>query len=431
MPNLGRLALLVVLAFGCTGATSRVRRAATAGDVTNALRLYHDYTDERGEGDPDLLADIALATLRNAAASGDPRTRAAGFSTLRSLGVRARDTLEELARREGVVGDRAAAALFELDGRTGRAPVRLRAARASDDPERRVVGIVALRGRGGVRRLAAMSRDPDTTVRAAVARELARHRRDAEATRALVTMAREDAEATVRSAALQALGAHGEPAVETLVASLQDRDAIVRMAVPGALMAASQDRAAEVLTPLLSDELTAFSLEVARVLSTRSVAVAREYILGALAQRERPALRPQAAVAANTLDDASVGALVQWLRDDDVEVSFRVAAILLRKESYRQAALAVLRPVAARPDAFVAVRALSVLATVQEPSAVEPIRQAMTSSDASVRRVAVLAWAQVIGQGSDCDPLVARLQDEDLSVSLLAAMQIVLIAGRT
>ena len=82
------------------------------------------------------------------------------------------------------------------------------------------------------------------------------------------------------------------------------------------------------------------------------------------------------------------------------------------------------------PDGFVAIRALSVLAQHGDATAADPIREALDSPDATVRRLAVLAWSDATGASGDCDPLVPRLRDDDRSVALLAAVEIVLIASR-
>lgn len=417
-------------ALGCSGATTRVRSAAERGDLVGALRLYNEYVEERGDGDPDLLADVALTVLRDAASSDDARVRSAGFSALRGIGVHGRDALEALATRAGVVGDRAASALFELDNRSGRPPERLRAALRSNDTERRTAALVSLQGPRGLRRLARLSRDPDAALRAAVVRELARRRGERAATVALVACASSDADPSVRTAAVMALGGHGEEGVETLRAALTDADSIVRLAAPSALMAASREEAERALTPLLTPEVSNLSIEAARVLASRRVEVAERYVIDAL-HHARAQLRPQAAVAAQALPESRFDELAPLVADPDPEVSIRIASILVRSERHRAEAAAALRPLGARPDGFVAVRALGVLASIGDAWARDRVREAFASSDANVRRLAVIAWPQAIGaQGSDTEPLAPLLRDADRSVALLAAMEIVLIAAR-
>lgn len=425
------LTLLLCAAFGCVGATGPIRDATRQGDVTTALRLYQEYTETRGLGDADLLAEVALRVLRDAAASDDAPTRAAGFSAIAGLGARGRDLLETLSERPGVVGDRATAALYELNGRTGAAPARLTAALRSRDRERRVAGMVTLRGARGARRLMRWLRTRDAPLRTSAARALSRWRDDAAVTAALVTTLRDDAEAMVRAAAAMALGGRGEEVAEALLAALEDRDAIVRMAVPSALMAAAPGPGREALSGLLVDPPTPLTVEAARVLVARGDARGDAYLLRVMgAATTRRELRAQAAVGATGMATRQSEALQRFLRDDDHEVSLRVASALARQESTRQEALAALRPLARLPDGFAAIRALSVLAQHGDATAADPIREALDSPDATVRRLAVLAWSDATGASGDCDPLAPRLRDSDRSVALLAAVEIVLIAAR-
>gem|GEM_PF-1212831 len=425
------LALVALAAFlGCASAASPIRRAVAAGDLPGALRRYDEYVDERGDGDPDLLAEVALAVLRDAAASDDPRVRPAGFAALRGIGAAGREALEQLATRPGVVGDRATAALFEQDGRRGPTPPRLRAALRSDDTERRVAALVTVRGRTAVQRLTDLSRDREPLVRAAAVREFARRRGVAAAAAALTERARDDADPSVRAAAVMALGAQGEAAVPAIAAALQDRDVIVRMAAPAALVAAIGDAAAATLLPLLTDAPNNLAVESARVLVTRGDHAAEAYVLRVIADGP-PALRAQAAVAAASLAPAHGAALAPLLTDRDPEVAIRVGAILVRRDDYRAAAIEALRPLAARPDGFVAIRALGALAGAGDPWALDPVRAALTAPDATVRRLAVMVWPQAIGpRGTDCDALAPLLRDADRSVALLAAMQVIIIAAR-
>lgn len=424
------LALLACAAFGCVGATGPIRAAARLGDVASALRLYQEYTETRGLGDADLLAEVATQVLRDAAGSADGPTRAAGFSAIAGLGVRGRDLLESLAERPGVVGDRAAAALYELNGRSGAAPARLTAALRSRNRERRAAGMVTLRGAAGARRLMRWLRRGNGPLRASAARALARWRDDAAVTEALVTALRDDAEPMVRAAAAMALGGRGEDVVEALLAALEDRDAIVRMAVPSALMAAAPGRGREALGALLVDPPTPLSVEAARVLVARGDERGDAYLLRVMAAGTRRELRAQAAVGALGMATRQAEALLRLMRDDDHEVALRVASALARHEATRQEALAALRPMARLPDGFVAIRALAVLAQHGDATAADPIREALDSPDATVRRLAVLAWSDATGASGDCDPLAPRLRDDDRSVALLAAVEIVLIAAR-
>lgn len=422
--------LLFCGAFGCASAAGPVRAATRQGDVATALRLYQGYSEARGQGEADLLAEVAMRVLQNAAASDDAPTRAAGFSAIAGLGVRGRDLLETLSEQPGVVGDRAAATLYELNGRSGTAPVRLRAALRSDDRERRSAGMVTLRGARGARRLVRWLTTGDAPLRAMAARALARWRDDTTVTAALVTALHDDADAMVRAAAAMALGGRGEDVAEALLAALEDRDTIVRMAVPSALMAAAPGRGREALETLLVEPPTPLSVEAARVLVTRADERGDEYLLRVMGTAARHELRAQAAVGSVGMSTRQTEALRRFLRDDDHEVALRVASALARLDAIRPEALAALRPLARLPDGFVAIRALAVLAQHGDSAVADPIREALDSPDPTVRRLAVLAWSDATGASDDCDPLAPRLRDDDRSVALLAAVEIVLIAAR-
>ncbi len=75
-------------------------------------------------------------------------------------------------------------------------------------------------------------------------------------------------------------------------------------------------------------------------------------------------------------------------------------------------------------------RALQARAGRGDAGLAEPLRDALTAPDASVRRIAVLAWSELAGNTGDLDTLAAMLRDEDRSVVALAASQIILAAAR-
>jgi hypothetical protein len=318
------LAAALVALLGCAGQGRVVREAAVRGEVGVALRAYARLVESRGEGDPDLLADVAMATLERAATHDDIAVRAAGFSGLRSLGVRSRDVLERLARSPGPVGDRASAALYDLDGRRGDPPRRLREAARRGDTEGRVLGAVALRGRRGRRTLLAWTRDRDPIVRLTAAQYLGRLRDDADALEALATLSRDDADRGVRTVATSALGGHGAAALPALRAVLEGDDPPARMSAPGALMAAAPEEAEALLRPFLSMPVDAFVVESARALAGRGVAPAQTLLIEVM-RRGRRELRAQAAVAAPMLLQSQAAALVECLELEEPEVVLRVA----------------------------------------------------------------------------------------------------------
>ncbi len=426
-----RVMVLGGLLAGCGTVTADLRAAVRRGDVVGALRLYRAYAEDRGAGDADVLAEVAARVLRNAAESSDASERSAGFGAIAALGTRGRDLLEALARRDGLTGDRATAALYDLDGRRATPPTRLVAALRSGERERRIAGMVTLRGGRGARRLVAWLGDDDAQLRVAAARALARWRTETEVTEALAAALRTDADPMVRAAAVMALGGRNDDGVAAaLAAALADRDPLVRMAAPSALVASSPTDGREAVAALLVDPPTTLAVEAARVLSARGDERGDAYLLAVLDGHTRRELRAQAAVAAPALVPRHRSALQPMLRDDDPEVVLRIASALLRDDVARPAAIAALAPLARLPDGFVAVRALAMLAQAGEGWTAEPLRQALAAPDATVRRLAVLAWGDVTGPSQDCDPLVPRLRDSDRSVALLAAVEVILVATR-
>lgn len=423
-----RAVTLVFALAACAGPSRGVRDALRRADVASALGAYERFVEARGDGDADLLADIALVTLRRFASSDDPGERSAGFAALRSVGPLGVDALEPLALREGVVGDLAALTLWEVRGREGAPPPRLRAALRSDDRERRLAGLRGLRPTRSRRRLLRLLRDTDPAMRAAAAARLSALRSDG-VTEALLAALRDDAVDDVRAACVRSLGGRGDEVFAPLAAALEDRSAFVRMAAPSALVATSLDDARARLLPTLVTPATPLRVETARALAARGDDDAARYLLDAM-RGDRASLRAQAAVASTTLLRAHGPALAPLLDADDPELVLRVASALSRAEPHRDAAMRALRRLARSPDGFVAARALQTLAARGDAGLSEPIRQALASPEAGVRRVAVMAWGELTGASGDVDALAPLLRDEDRSVVALAAMQIILAAAR-
>ncbi len=414
----------------CSTPRSRIRHVADQGDVAGALRMYAAHVRERGVPNADALTDIALAVMRRAASSSDARERNAGFAALRSLGPRARDTYGQLVDRPGAVGDRALSALYELDGREGPPPTRLMLAAGTSDPERIVAGLVAFDARRDVAALVAALTTEWPEVRRAAAHRLARFRESPAATHALAEQALHDADAMVRAACVGALAGHGTPGVDAIVHALDDADVTVRLVAIGALSMASPREAHDRLSPWLTDgHEPMLALEAARSLASRGEGEAIEYVLAAL-ESPRDDLRAQAAVAAVSLPERLLERLAPHIEDADAEVRIRIAGRFAGLEAYRPRVIRALRPLALRPDPLLAVRALDVLAEARDPGAAGPLRGALGSHDASVRRMAVLAWSRLAGTSGETDPLAPLLEDPDRSIRLMAAAEIVRIASR-
>ncbi len=414
----------VALVAGCNPLGEQLAHQARAGQTHAALEAYRAHVRNRRASDGPVLADIALSVIARAAESNNARERAAGFSALRTLGARARSVYDELSRRAGVVGDRAAAEAYDLGSRAGSPPDRLTLAWATDDTERRVAGLAALEGRRDVDGLVGALDNVIAEIRRGAALRLGRIRGDARALHALSTHARSDPDAAIRALCVSALGAHGTAASTVLADALGDPDTIVRMNVVPAIMQADPDRARAVLQPLLAHEPTPLAIEAARVLAGRQNAEAAGFILAAL-EHANPAVRAQAAVAAISLAGSHEEALAPHIEDADVEVQIRVAGILVRQERFRSRIVRALRPIAQRPDPFVAVRALAVLVDAGDASATDTLRGGLRATDPTVRRLAVLSWSHLASRGVEVDPLAPLLEDTDRSVRLMAAAEIV------
>jgi hypothetical protein len=394
--SLAALALASVL-LGCSAELAAIRTAAARGDIARASRLYHTYIDRRGYADPEALVELSREVLRQCATSDDARVRAVTFNTLRTLGEPARPILEVLTRRDDASGDRAAAMLYELDGRDRAPPPRLRTALESDDLERRLAGLSSLRGRTGAHRLAELSRD---------------------------------AEPKLRLAAVVALGAHGADAVEALRAALTDADARVRMVTPGALMTASPSAAVETLAPLVVGEVSALSIESARVLAAHGDARGVTHILAAL-QRGPDELRAQAASAAASLPRGHESALAPFMSDRVPEVAVAIASVLVRRDTHRVAATMALHTLSARPESAVSLRASMALAVAGDDREQRVVAGAMWSSDAALRRMAVGVWTRIVGaEASGVDPLALLLTDSDRGLAAMAAAGVLTIVSR-
>lgn len=423
-----RIALSLSL-LACNPAATPLRLRVQRGDVRGALELYRAQVRERGRSDPDALAILALAVLEREADSRDPRVRNASITTLRSLGTRGRDALSRLAEREGVVGDRAAAALYEVDGREGEPPARLLEASRSADPERRIAGLAADEGRNNVLALIGALESSAPELRRAAAQRLARRRGEPPVTARLGQCVREEPDESVRAACVLSLGAHGPTAFDLLAPAWRDRSGYVQMMAIAALVGANKERAKELLGSLLREPPTSLSVELARALSSRGDEEATRYVLEALAGAN-PSLRAQAAVAASGLAERFEPQLVPFLEDGDVEVRLRVAGALGRGGRRRSEAIAALRPLASSPDPMIAIRALLVLSELEDAAAAAPVRRALTSPAAQVRRLAVLAWSHLAGGSGEVEPLSPLLLDPDPTLRVLAAGEIVRIASR-
>jgi HEAT repeat protein len=412
----------------CDGSGSRLRRLSARGQTRLALGEYQRMAADRGSANPDALATLALGVLEHAAGAPELRLRNAAFTSLRSLGIRGREALVSLSERPGIVGDRAASVLYDVDGHDGEPPRRVLEASRSTDPERRIAGLAAFDGPSGGLGLLGALESRSSEVRRAAAQRLGRRRADRVVVDRLGQCVRDDPEESVRSACVNALGGQGPGAFEALTAAWRDRSDYVRMMSIAALVGANPERARTLLEGLLRQPATGFAVEYARSMASRGDEAAIVYLLDAMAGAD-PALRAQAAVAASSLVARHASRLRAFLDDGDVEVRLRVASAMARGASSGPA-LASLRAMAVAPRPSLAIRAVLVLAELRDGSIAPAVRRALQSSRPEVRRIAVLAWSHFAGGSGDADPLIPLLEDPDPLTRVMVAAEIVRIASR-
>lgn len=421
-------ALSLLGAAACNPLGAELRLLALSQGAHPAMQRYRAAERERGGPSGEALASLAMGLLERAAAAEDSRERSAGFAALRSLGVRARESLRALSVRPGVVGDRAAAMLWEVNQGELGPERRLAEASRSEDPERRVAGLVWFEANNDLAGLVAALDALRPEVRAAAAARL-RRRGASSALDALAARALHDPEELVRLAAIQSLAGAGEGAVSPLREALRDAEHVVRMAAMGALARVSRDAAREPLLAILDGPDLSESLEAARLLAPGEPRAVSRLLRGL--EAPNPQERAQAAVGVSSLGDSFAEALSPHIEDADVEVRLRVGALLLRRSpALRERVLRALRPATRHADPLVAVRALSVLSEVQEESAAEGLRGALRAPNANIRRIAAVAWGNLAAGTGEVEPLLPLLEDEDRSTRLVAAAEIVRSAAR-
>ncbi|MDP3276466.1 MAG: HEAT repeat domain-containing protein [Deltaproteobacteria bacterium] len=419
---------LAALVLGCNGTAQSLRAQAARGDIAGALQSYERHVRERGASHPDAVQGIASAVLEQSARSDSVRGRNAAFSTLRSLGSRGRDILVDLANTPGIVGDRAASVIYEIDGREGEPPARLLAASQSLEPERRIAGLVVFEGRRDLLGLVAALDAESPEVRRSAALRMGRWRDNPTVIERLGDCLRTDRDDGVRATCVSSLGSQGPTAFDRIVAAREDSSGFVRMAAMSALVSADLNRAKPLLAPLMATPSTE-SVELARALAARGDEPAIAHVFEVLAGAN-PALRAQAAVAVSGLGERYEERLVTFVTDSDVEVKLRVAAALGRGGRRRDVAIANLRPLAVSSDPLLAMRALLLLAELRDAAVTPAVRQALLSEQETIARLAVLAWSHLAGLSGEIDPLLPLLLRRDVGVRVLAAGEILRIASR-
>ncbi|MEM9074922.1 MAG: HEAT repeat domain-containing protein [Myxococcota bacterium] len=421
---------LACCVLGCAGGPrAAVDSAVEERDVGKALDAYDSFRDADGS-DIDLLADVAALVLELEARGEDPQHRNAALSQLRIAGNAGLPTLHRIATSDGVSLVRALAlqALARRGDRQSKAF--LYAMLDEDDPAIVAAAVTAIEPDEETDRLLRYLGDTHPEVRKSAALKLSSVPDDAHVMQALAQVSRVDPEASVRNAAVRALGSFGAAAVPALRERLGDADAQVRLAVVRSLVRADRATAVVLVAPLLATPPSRAGIEAARVIALTGESAeenearagledARRYLLGALRNAE-PTLRSQAAVALVSLqrDEATDMALLEALgHEEDHGVRLGIARALRNRSTgsdEAEVALAELMTGAGMP----AVQAAVLLAPSGREDALQRLEGALASDESLLRRVAARALAKDAGRP---EAVRTHLRDEDRLVRIHAA----------
>ncbi|MCB9596933.1 MAG: HEAT repeat domain-containing protein [Sandaracinaceae bacterium] len=336
---LGALALAAFGLGGCgAGPRGRVVAAVEADDIDGALEAYDELREREG-GDADLLGRVAARILDREVHAEEDAVRSAALTQLGLAGTAGAPMLRELSQEPGVGPTRLGALV--LLARRGDADARLalRSLADRDDPAILAAAVLGMDPELDRALLLEHARAEDVTLRAAAVRQLGAVAAVDEVREALSVIARTDAEAEVRAAAVGALRRAGETVTDVLRERLGDPAPNVRMAAVDALALADPGAARAALLSLLEISVSAEGIEAARLLATdedeAAASPARSFLRRALAS-EDAGLRIQAGVALTGLPrdaEAPMDAVREALAtESDESVRLAFARALHRRE---------------------------------------------------------------------------------------------------
>lgn len=423
-----RFALLGLVLASCASAPrARVASAVERGDLDAALEAYERFREVEG-ADHDLLARMAALLLEREARSDDASVRRAAIAQLSLAGTAGMPVLVRLSEEEGLGETRLAA--LEALARRGREDARhvLRGLADERDPEVVAVSVLGMDPALDGELLLELTGSEHAGLRRAAVERLAAVASDAPVRERLAELARVDSEASVRAAAVRALGRAGPAAVDMLRERLADPDASVRFAAVGALIEADEERGRIALGAMLEVSPSPAGVEAARLLARRGAGpeglagaqAARAFLRRALASADA-SLRAQAGVAIASLPEgaeAPIDALREALAGEaDPDVRLSLARALLRHDA--PAARAVLSSLVAGGEGMARVQAASILAGDGDRAARAALEEAVGSGESSiVRRTAARALAR---EAMAPDAARRLLRDEDALVRIYAA----------
>lgn len=429
--------LLALLLCACGSAPrGRVAAAVERGDFDGAFEAYEEFAAHEGT-DNDLLGRVAGLFLEGEARSDDEERREAAFTQLSLAGTAGMPILRELADEPGVTPTRLAA--LRALAQRGHQPsaLVLRSFADHEDPEVVAASITGMDPELDRALLLTLARSDDAGIRREAVSRLGPAADDPAVLAELERIARVDAEALVRAAAVRSLGDADEGAIAILRERLSDPEAIVRFAAISALMDADEEQARIAFAPLLEIAPSSAGVEAARLLALLDddesalvgPAAARAYLLRALSSDDA-SLRSQAGIALSSLPrdrEPPLDALRAALErepDPDVRVSFARALFRHDRPSAETALRALLSA-----DGMPRVQAALLLAEHGDREARDTLVEVAASDAPSLlRRTAVRALAR-----DALAPDLARpyLRDGDSIVRIYAAGGILAAAART
>lgn len=404
---------------GCgAGTRGVVMSAIERDDVEGALLAYERLRATDGP-DSSVLARIAERVLRSEAASAP-----AAIAELAMAGTAGEPALRELAREQG---PGALLALEVLARRSDESARRhLRGLADSSDPEERAASVMGMMIDGDRDALLDAITWPIVKARQHAAALLGGLAPDGEVRDVLVEVSRSDPDASVRAAAVRALGSYGGLAFDALRERLSDAAGTVRMAAVEALIRADSERARAALGTLFETPTSVQGIEAARLLvgpsgDPRTLDEgAQSYLRQALVARD-PTLRAQAGVALSSAPSARelAPALREALmRESDPTATLVIARAILRVENADVAARQALHQLIESDTSMNGLQAAIALVEVGDHDAIAALRIFVGAQDSMLRRTAARALAR---DASRPDEVRSLLIDPDASVRISAA----------
>jgi len=315
------------------------------------------------------------------------------------------------------------------------------------DPEIRAAAATALGVLGnadGLRPLQdAVDGDAEASVRVAAAAALGALNNP----RAIPALLRalKDGHKGVRTAAVEALGKLGEPALNPLLEAVQGDDEVVRRGADQALGQLAQKLAGDLasedkgvreaavtalgrigrrdkvqaILPLLRDSEPRVRLAAARALERLPAAAARAALKSRMqGEAEEEGVRLAAAVALGKLGDpAAFEFLIAALASEDSALRVTAAAALAEMG---ERAAGLLRQALQHENALVRWGAAQALGEIGDKKAVAPLLQRLKDPESAVRAAAILSLGR-LGQAEAVEPLLKQLGDASAMVRWSAA----------